>query len=114
MRKLAKFSGALSLLLFAFFFASTNLFTHVHEGESGRIVHSHPWSAKSHSHTDAQCQVLQLLSNSTFQTEESFHMDVPFPSFEEEISIPLSVTFVNTLISHILGLRAPPVSLVIS
>ena len=111
LRKLVKYSGALLLLLFAFFFASTNLFPHVHEGEAGRIVHSHPWSAESHSHTDVQYQALQLLSNNTFQSEELFHLDVPFLIFEEEISSPLPETFISTIVLHILGLRAPPESL---
>ena len=110
LRKLVKYSGAVSLLLFAFFFASTNLFPHVHEGEAGRIVHSHPWSAKSHSHTDAQYQTIQLLSNNTFQEVELYHPDVPFLSFKVEISTPLPKTFIRSVILHILGLRAPPES----
>ena len=83
---MVKYWSVLSLLLFAFFFASTNLFPHVHEGENGRIVHSHPWSANSHSHTDAQYQTILLLSGYTFQQENEFHLEVPYLAAEAELS----------------------------
>ena len=108
LRRLVKYWSALSLLLFAFFFASTNLFTHVHEGENGRIVHSHPWSANSHSHTDAQYQTILLLSGYTFQQENEFHLEVPYLTAKVELSTPFSEIRISNLIEHILGFRAPP------
>lgn len=111
LRKTVKYSSVLMLLVFAFFFASTNLFTHVHYGEEGRIVHSHPWSAKSHNHTDAQFQTIQLLSANLFQSQEEFHLDIPYLYAEVLISFPLPEIHISTLIHHVLGLRAPPMSL---
>lgn len=106
-----KYWSGLSLLLFAFFFASTNLFTHVHEGEEGRIVHSHPWSAKSHNHTDAQFQIIQLLSGNSFREEENERLEVPYFFIEREVSYPLPEIHISKIFHHVLGLRAPPVSL---
>ncbi|MGN1216099.1 MAG: hypothetical protein ACI4TJ_07625 [Candidatus Cryptobacteroides sp.] len=111
MRRLDKYWSALLLALFGFFFASTNLFTHVHEGPEGRIVHSHPWSAKSHSHTDAQYQIIQLLSSNIFQTGEEEHLEVCFLPIEQANEIILPDIRVGRIIHHILGLRAPPASL---
>lgn len=65
-----KYKSALALVLFAFFFASTNLFPHVHEGPHGRIVHSHPWSGKTHSHSDSELQLLQIISAKLLQKSE--------------------------------------------
>ncbi|MGM9763991.1 MAG: hypothetical protein ACI3ZQ_08235 [Candidatus Cryptobacteroides sp.] len=111
MRKLDKYWSALLLALFVFFFASTNLFTHVHEGPEGRIVHSHPWSGKSHSHTDAQCHIIQLLSSNIFQAGEEENFEFPVLSLETYISNILPEIYVNKIFHHVLGLRAPPASL---
>ena len=111
MRKRVKYSGALLLLLFAFFFASANCFPHVHEGEGGRIVHSHPWSAKSHNHSDAQFQTIQILSVFTFQNQEALLQQTPYLVEEVAICSPLSSITARNLIHHVLGLRAPPASL---
>lgn len=111
MTKRKKYWSAFLLALFAFFFASTNLFTHVHEGPEGRIVHSHPWSAQSHSHTDAQYQILQLLSSNIFQAGEEEHFEEPHPFVERIVSSPLPEIQVNRIFHHVLGLRAPPLSL---
>ena len=106
-----KYKSALALVLFAFFFASTNLFPHVHEGPEGRIVHSHPWSGKAHSHSDSELQLLQIISANIYLysghaevvTAESLY----FP-FIPTLTLP---EVVQTVFHHILGLRAPPVSL---
>lgn len=111
MRRLNKYWSALLLLLFAFFFASTNLFTHVHEGPEGRIIHSHPWNGKSHSHTDAQYQIIQLLSSNIFQAGEEENFENPIIFIESDISSILPEIYINRILHHILGLRAPPASL---
>ena len=110
MTRLSKYWSALLLSLFAFFFASTNLFTHVHEGPEGRIVHSHPWSGRSHSHTDAQDQTIQLLSGNVFQAGEEEHFEVPYSQIESIITYPLPEIQVQRIFHHVLGLRAPPAS----
>ena len=111
MTRLGKYWSALLLALFAFFFASTNLFTHVHEGPEGRIVHSHPWSGKSHSHTGAQYQIIQLLSGNIFQPGEEEHPVAPVFSIEAVASCPQTEAYTNRLFHHVLGMRAPPASL---
>lgn len=106
-----KYKSALALVLFAFFFASTNLFPHVHEGPEGRIVHSHPWSGKAHSHSESELQLLQIISSNIYL--DSCHADFvtaespDFP-FIPAVALP---EVVQTVFHHVLGLRAPPVSL---
>ena len=111
MTKLNKCWSALLLLLFAFFFASTNLFSHVHEGPQGRIVHSHPWSGESHSHTDAQYQIIQLISSNIFEAGEEEHIDTPFLFIQATLSSKLPEIQIREIHHHVLGLRAPPASL---
>ena len=106
-----KYKSALALVLFAFFFASTNLFPHVHEGPEGRIVHSHPWSGKAHSHSDSEIQLLQIVSANFYL--DSGHVDfvtAESPSFLFILVVALPEV-VQTVFHHVLGLRAPPVSL---
>lgn len=103
-----KISGILLFVVFAFMFASTNLFVHTHEGPNGRIVHSHPWSGKSHSHTDGQFQLIGNLAASTFTKAQ----DAFIPAFQSSGHI-LDATAIpeepaGTLIPHLFGLKAPP------
>ena len=92
--------SALLLLLFAFFFASTNLFPHVHEGPQGRIVHSHPWSGESHSHTDAQYQIIQLISSNIFEAGEEEHIDIPFLFIQATLSSKLPEIQIREIHHH--------------
>lgn len=106
-----KYKSALALVLFAFFFASTNLFPHVHEGPEGRIVHSHPWSGKAHNHSDSEIQLLQIFSANIYLY--SGHVEfvtAESPSFPV-IPVLTLPEVVQTVFHHVLGLRAPPVSL---
>ena len=106
-----KYKSALALVLFAFFFASTNLFPHVHEGPEGRIVHSRPWSGKAHSHSDSEIQLLQIISANFYL--DSGHVDfvtAESPDFLFILVVALPEV-VQTVFHHVLGLRAPPVSL---
>ena len=111
LRKHLEYLSALALVLFAFFFASTNLFTHVHEGPEGRIVHSHPWSGKSHSHSDTELQLLQLISSNIFEASERITVTVsdrPVVPYHPSGALP---EVARTVFHHVLGLRAPPQSL---
>ena len=65
MNRLVRISGILLLSLYAFFFASTNLFIHTHEGSYYKIVHSHPWSGKAHGHTSQEVQLINIVSDQT-------------------------------------------------
>ena len=111
MKKHLEYLSALALVLFAFFFASTNLFTHVHEGPEGKIVHSHPWSGKSHSHSDTELQLLQLISSNIFEASERITVTVsdrPVVPYHPSGALP---EVARTVFHHVLGLRAPPQSL---
>lgn len=106
-----KYKSAFALVLFAFFFASTNLFPHVHEGPEGRIVHSHPWSGKAHSHSDYEIQLLQIISANIYLDcghVEFVTAESPDFLFILVVALP---EVVQTVFHHVLGLRAPPVSL---
>lgn len=106
-----KYKSALALVLFAFFFASTNLFPHVHEGPHGRIVHSHPWSGKTHSHSDSELQLLQIISANIYLDSDPVEfITAESPNFSL-ILVQALPEVVQTIFHHILGLRAPPVSL---
>lgn len=106
-----KYKSALALVLFAFFFASTNLFPHVHEGPDGRIVHSHPWSGKAHSHSDSEIQLLQIISaNIYLDSGHVAFVTAESPDFLFILVVALPEV-VQTVFHHVLGLRAPPVSL---
>lgn len=98
-------------MLFAFFFASTNLFPHVHEGPDGRIVHSHPWSGKAHSHSASEIQFLQIISANIYL--DSGHAELITAESPNFSFIPVQALpkVVQTVFHHVLGLRAPPVSL---
>jgi len=77
-RSFSKFGGIFLMVVFAFFFASTNLCVHTHDGLNGRIVHSHPWSGKSHSHTGAQFQLISNLSVNTYDSSSVLDcIDIP-------------------------------------
>ena len=107
-RRFSKVSSVILLVLFAFFFASTNLFFHTHEGLSGKIVHSHPWSAKSHNHTDAQFQAISMLSANIF--EMSAPADIPAISllYLTDSGYSEYVAVVRTVHPGTLSLRGPP------
>lgn len=111
LRKHLEYLSALALVLFAFFFASTNLFTHVHEGPEGKIVHSHPWSGKAHSHSDTELHLLQLISSNIFEASERISVtvsDSPVVPYHPSGVLP---EVAQTVFHHVLGLRAPPQSL---
>lgn len=70
-RRYSKVVSTILLVLYAYFFASTHLFVHVHEDFSGRIVHSHPWSGRAHTHSSSQFLSISLLSAYVFDLSPS-------------------------------------------
>lgn len=106
--------SALALVLFAFFFASTNLFTHVHEGPEGRIVHSHPWSGKPHSHSQSEFQLLQLISLNIYRAAEQVGVTSLARPVLYELPMRKLPEVIQTVFHHVLGLRAPPVLIVLT
>lgn len=106
-----KYRSALALVLFTFFFASANLFPHVHEGPEGRIVHSHPWSGKAHSHSDSEIQLLQIISANIYLDSDQISITRLESQDIEYIPTLMLPEVIRTVFHHVLGLRAPPVSL---
>ena len=107
-RRFSKVSSVILLVLFAFFFASTNLFFHTHEGLSGKIVHSHPWGAKSHNHTGAQFQTISMLSANIFEMSAPARLpDCPQLYLADSGHFEY-VAVVRTVHCGTISLRAPP------
>lgn len=65
MRKTAKITSLLLLVLYLGYFASSNFFVHSHLFRNHLIVHSHPFSSKSHTHTGSEFEVIDLIQNAT-------------------------------------------------
>lgn len=98
------------LSLYAFFFASTNLFVHTHEGPYSKIVHSHPWSGKSHSHSSSELQLINILSLASCLAAEACEGLEPYTAILEDSLIDSGITPVLPQHHRTAGLRAPPVS----
>ena len=75
MVKFRKYTGLFLILVYAFFFASTNLFYHSHQFADYKLVHSHPFSIPGHSHTANQILLIDFTDSADFQ--ESAELSVP-------------------------------------
>lgn len=57
----------LLVTLFVSYYCQSTLFVHTHDFEWGQVTHSHPYMPSgSHSHSWAQCQTLDALTNILF------------------------------------------------
>ena len=94
--------------LFAAYYATTALFTHVHVVNGVMLVHSHPFS-HSHSHSDGQTLALHFLS--TFSSLEPGHTEVETPDLHLLYSLPSIKNTFHAVCCCTEGmyLRAPPV-----
>lgn len=94
------------MLVYAFFFASTNLFVHSHQFRGYTVVHSHP--GKAATHTADQIQLISILDNSTYDASDM----VIAP--ESDVVLVCDVTTVavcDAFVSDVplsSSLRAPP------
>ena len=96
--------------MYAFFFASTNLFYHTHRLANGIIVHSHPFSNPEHSHTTSQILLIDAIHSAVYL--ESTELSVP-----ERATVFFHQVVIDERAEHILSglhisysLRAPPAS----
>ena len=110
MAKFRKYTGLFLILVYAFFFASTNFFYHTHQLADGKLVHSHPFSIPGHSHTAGQILLIDSVDSADFQ--ESAELSVPdaisgFP-VPEICDICTEDVLSGTSFSY--SLRAPPAS----
>lgn len=96
------------IIVYAFFFASTNLFYHSHLIADIKIVHSHPWSSNNHSHNTSQLTFISFLDSEIFQDATS--IEAPEATLTQ-IFIADEVCPEDFIISRnvlTISLRAPP------
>lgn len=100
----------LLLVVYAFFFASANLFYHSHQDDEGNIVHSHIyWGHKAHSHTTAQLQIIDQLSTSSYDNADQIEIQQLLPVYCEDITASREVAALCLGAEYSFSLRAPPV-----
>jgi hypothetical protein len=63
MRKIQTYAAVFFLLLFSWYFASINLFPHLHYVNGNTLAHSHFGGNFDHDHTDDEYRVIDLLSH---------------------------------------------------
>lgn len=63
MRKKQTYPAAFFLLLFSWYFASINLFPHLHYVNGNTLAHSHFGGNFDHEHSDDEYRVIDLLSH---------------------------------------------------
>lgn len=66
-----QYISLLLLAVYAFFFASNNFFYHSHYLADTKVVHSHLWGNKAHSHTTAQIQAIDLFNTAVYEKGET-------------------------------------------
>lgn len=99
-------SGFFLLLLYAFFFVSTTMFVHTHSDMN--VTHSHPWSSKTHTHTGAQIQLINILTDITSLSEETVVATEDCRQLIDEVDTDIIETGFVTPFVTAGGLRAPP------
>lgn len=106
---LRKYAGLFLLVVYTFFYASTSMFYHVHQLSDGRVVHSHPFSDKSHNHTAGQIQLLSVVEEGVYDGSESVQSPEFIPAESVEMTSDGRVDAVQSVHCRFFSLRAPPV-----
>ena len=101
-------AGIVLALVYAFFFASTNLFYHSHTISNVRIVHSHPWSGAAHTHSDTQISLIEIFDSSVYAQAELVVIESSVPETipATESIAPVGKPYCRG--TFILSFRAPP------
>ena len=110
MVKFRKYTGLFLILVYAFFFASTNLFYHTHQLADYKLVHSHPFSIPGHSHTAGQILLINIIDSADFQESAGLSVPdaIPGLSCSEIFGNCAEKVLSGTTFSY--SLRAPPAS----
>lgn len=108
-RKIRVFA-ALLLTLFSWYWCSVTLFSHEHFVDGERIMHSHPLTGSSHSHTSTQLQTISFLAMFVALAIPVGFVLCVFDGFLSEIAINLTES-ITTRDTYSYLLRAPPASL---
>ena len=110
MVKFRKYTGLFLILVYAFFFASTNFFYHTHQLADHKLVHSHPFSIPGHSHTAGQILLIDLIDSADLMESAELSAPNAIPGF----SCPeFSDNYAEKVLSGFnfyYSLRAPPAS----
>lgn len=110
MVKCRRIFGVILVLVYAFFFASTNFFYHSHLIADHRLVHSHPFSGADHSHTAGQVLLITAADSSFYQEAEAVSVpDLVQLPFQALLCL-LDVTSEQPPAIFSFSLRAPPSS----
>lgn len=101
-------AGIVLAAVYAFFFASTNLFYHSHIISDVKIVHSHPWSGAAHSHNAEQISLIEVLDSAVYQETEATVIPGPIPEtfFRVAAIAHVAAPIQPTILTF--SLRAPP------
>lgn len=102
-----KLISYLLITLFAFHFVSTKLCFHTHQLPCGKIVHSHPFGSKSHTHSSLQFELISSLDSYDVDNYESIHVN---PEIRKYIISELccSAPSFDSIVPYAFGLKAPP------
>lgn len=101
--------GIILLVVYAFFFASANLFYHTHQLADGTIVHSHIfWGSKAHSHSTSQLQIIDLFNYCIYDNAETIEVQQIIKDYSEEIYVVSEVAAFISGSLYSFTLRAPP------
>lgn len=110
MVKHRKHIGLFLLVVYAFFFASTNFFYHSHQLANYKLVHSHPFNSPGHSHAGGQILLIEATDSAAY--EESSPISVPdfVPTRPGTKILQTDVRPILTPDILSFSLRAPPAS----
>lgn len=102
------YSSLVLLAIYAFFFASTNLFYHSHQIENMKIVHSHPWSGGNHAHSTGQILLINIISAQIYEQSACVTAPDAVAVFLNPTESPFYVESVPVREFHFVSLRDPP------
>lgn len=97
------------LIVYAFFFASTNLCYHSHEISGEKIIHSHMGYGYSHDHSNNQIQILEIISASVTDCPDTIILPDNSYAFSEVVAVLFVESRLGLIQSDGFYLRAPPV-----
>lgn len=102
-------ASILLLVVYAAFFASTNMFYHVHYQNGNKVVHSHfMFGGENHSHNSFELQLIAQVNTLTYDSPETLQVELPQPTFIDKTEAILGVEYLFSASSCNIALRAPP------
>lgn len=106
--KKRKYISFFLLTVYTFLFVSVNFCYHSHQLSNTKIVHSHIWDGKAHSHTEVQFLNIDQLSTTLCEGATFVQLPQVFPVFIVEESVEWQGTAISSFVACAISLRAPP------